>query len=71
MPATQRLGSVAANMGVEGLIFQSTKGAGASLVVFIDNLTAGSLLEVSDGKNILDRLPARGPAPARSAQHPA
>jgi RES domain-containing protein len=57
MPATQRLGSVAANIGVEGIIFQSTKAAGACLVIFTDNLTATSWLEVSDGKSILDRLP--------------
>ena len=57
MPATQRLGSVAANIGVEGIIFQSTNAAGACLVIFTDNLTATSWLEVSDGKSILDRLP--------------
>jgi RES domain-containing protein len=57
MAATQRLGRVAANLGVEGLIFRSTKGVGACLAVFTDNLGATSWLQVSVGKKVLERLP--------------
>jgi RES domain-containing protein len=57
VPATQRLGRLAAKLGVEGLLFQSTKGSGACLVVFPANLKGPSFLEVSDATNVLERLP--------------
>jgi hypothetical protein len=53
-----RLGGAAAKRGLAGLLFESTKGAGACLVVFTDNLkTSGSRLEVKDGTRVLERLP--------------
>jgi RES domain-containing protein len=57
MPSTQRLGRVVASSGIEGLIFQSTKGAGACLVIFTDNLAVSSSLEVRDGTQVIQRLP--------------
>lgn len=54
---TQRLGRLAAKLGVEGLIFQSTKGSGACLVVFTANLRSPSFIEVSDGVKVLERMP--------------
>jgi RES domain-containing protein len=57
-PPTQRLGAAVAKCGLAGLIFQSTKGAGACFVVFTDNLKkTGSRLEVKDGTRVLERLP--------------
>jgi RES domain-containing protein len=57
-PPTQNLGRLAAKVGLEGLIFQSTKGPGPCLVIFTDKLLASSFLEVRDGNTILERLPA-------------
>ena len=56
-PPTQRLGRLAAKLGVEGLIFQSTKGLGVCLVVFTANLRSSSFIEVSDGVEVLERMP--------------
>jgi hypothetical protein len=57
-PPTQRLGAVVAKRGIAGLLFQSTKGPGACLVVFTDNLKrCGSSIQVSDGGGVLERLP--------------
>jgi hypothetical protein len=57
-PPTQRLGGAVAKCGIAGLLFQSTKGAGACLAVFIDNLKhSGSFVEVRDGSGVLERLP--------------
>ena len=56
-PPTQRLGRLATKLGVEGLIFQSTKGLGVCLVVFTANLRSSSFIEVSDGVEVLERMP--------------
>lgn len=57
-PPTQRLGRIAArNIGVEGLIFKSTKGTGACMVVFIDNLHSGSSIVVRGPSGVLQQLP--------------
>lgn len=56
-PPTHILGRVAAELGLEGLRFPSTKGAGACLVIFTDSLKPGSVLVVSDGRRLLERLP--------------
>jgi hypothetical protein len=57
-PPTQRFGGAVAKCGIAGLLFQSTKGAGACLAVFIDNLKhSGSFVEVRDGSGVLERLP--------------
>jgi RES domain len=57
-PPTQRLGKAVAQGGFSGLLYRSTKGAGACLVVFTDNLKrSGSWLEVQDGSRTLERLP--------------
>ncbi len=57
-PPTQQLGSAAAKRGIADLMFQSTKGVGACLVVFADNLKKiGSRLEVKDGTRVLERVP--------------
>ena len=55
-PPTHRLGRAAATVGIEGLVFKSTKGAGACLVVFIDNLSSGSELQVQINGNIIEAL---------------
>lgn len=57
VPPTQRLGRLAAKSGLEGLLFQSTKGQGACLVVFTERLKGKSFIEVSDGTQVLDRVP--------------
>ncbi len=57
-PPTQQLGRIAANnVGVEGLLYQSTKGTGACLVVFTGNLRSTSMLQVSDPSGVLERIP--------------
>jgi len=51
-------GKAVAQGGFSGLLYRSTKGAGACLVVFTDNLKrSGSWLEVQDGSRTLERLP--------------
>ena len=57
---TQRLGRIAAKVGAEGLLFQSTKHTGGCLVVFIGNVRSTSFLEVSDSSRLLERIPPGG-----------
>jgi hypothetical protein len=58
-PPTQRLGAVAAALGrIQAIQFLSTKGPGACVVIFTDNLGSSAYVEVNDpGGKLIERIP--------------